>query len=563
MPGGNNVLGPKDSPTAAEIAMNLLPCGEGLAKRQGGRRRTVGRAAAWAALAPGAKARPAVQGRTEPERGILRRATPGPSRGRAGAFAARPGRNPPTRGLAVLALLLAALPRGSQAGEAPESAPAPSAPSPAPVSEPVEGIATPLEAEKEEAAEPWYVLHFHFTGATQAHPAFYAKYSGANSLSPSAEAATAFVTGIHLGVRLWPEAEFVFDPEMSGGYGLSQTLGVAAFPSGIVYRVGNPAPAIYLARLLLRQTIGLGGGTVPLEAGADDFARTRDRVALTLTAGRLSVTDVFDGNAYAHDPETQFFNWALFASGAWDYPADTRGYTWGVLADLSVDWWSVKAGVALEPQYANLLPLEWDITKARGLMAEYDARYQLFGRHGTARVLLYLNTARMGSYAQVLADPVAYGNSIAATRQDGRKKYGAALSWDQQVTDSLGVFVRASIDDGATETWAFTEIDRSLGFGAVQAGNLWGFKDYELGGAVVIDGLSQLHRLYLQGGGYGFIIGDGQLNYAPEVVGDFYFRVHFTDFIDASVIYQPVFNPAYNRDRGPVQVFSGRVHVAF
>jgi len=460
------------------------------------------------------------------------------------------------------ALLLLAAATEGRADDASKVGPAASAPAP-PQAEPAEGAS--LAVEERKGAEPWYSLHFHFTGATQAHPAFDAKYSGANSMSPDAESATAFVSGIHLGVRLWPDAEFVFDPEMSGGYGLSKTLGVAAFPSGIVYRVGDPAPAIYLARLLLRQTIGLGGGKVAVEAGENDFpgSGTRDRASLTLTVGRLSVTDVFDGNAYAHDAETQFFNWALFASGAWDYPADTRGYTWGFLADLSVDWWSVKAGIALEPQYANLLPLEWDISMARGLVAEYDAQYRVFERRGNARFLVFLNQARMGSYAEVLANPAAYGNSVAATRENGRKKYGAAVSWDQQVTDSVGVFLRASMDDGATESWAFTEIDRSLAVGVVKSGSLFGFKDYEAGAAAVVDGLSRLHRLYLAGGGYGFIIGDGQLNYAPEIEGDFYCRVHLTEFIDASVIYQPIFNPAYNRDRGPVQVFSGRVHVAF
>ncbi|HTT69794.1 MAG TPA: carbohydrate porin [Anaeromyxobacteraceae bacterium] len=457
----------------------------------------------------------------------------------------------------AVALALVAMPAGSRA-EASVKVPLLSA---AQEGEPGEGEAPPVEG-KAEAAPPWAEIHFHLTTATQAHPSFYAKYSGANSLSPQAESATAFVSGLNMEARLWRGAELVLDPELSGGYGLSSTLGVAAFPSGIVYRVGNPAPAIYLARLLLRQTLGLGGGRVPFDEG-DGSAGLRDRATLTLTVGRLSVTDVFDGNAYAHDPETQFFNWALFASGAWDYPADTRGYTWGVLADFSMDFWSVKAGIALEPQYANLLPLEWDLTKARGLMAEYDVRYRLLGRGGTGRVLLFLNQARMGSYAEVLANPAAYGNSIAATRADGREKYGAALSWDQQVTDSLGVFLRASIDDGATESWAFTEIDRSLGFGAVESGSLFGLRDYEAGGALVIDGLSRLHRLYLQGGGYGFILGDGQLNYAPEIEGDFYLRVHVTPLVDASVLYQPIFDPGYNKDRGPVQVFSGRVHIAF
>jgi high affinity Mn2+ porin len=408
-----------------------------------------------------------------------------------------------------------------------------------------------------------FSLHFQSTAATQAHPAFSAPYSGINSLQPDAEAATAFVSTIALDARLWRGAELVFNPEMSGGIGLSNSLGVAAFPSGIVYRVGNPAPAIYLARLLLRQTFGLGGGKVKIDSGLNQLAGTRDRDFFTFSIGRLAVTDVFDGNAYSHDPTSQFFDWALFASGAWDYPADTRGYTWGVLADLTVDWWSARAGMALEPQYANLEQMEWDVRKARGLMAEYEVRYEMLGQRGTARTLLFLNDARMGSYAQVLADPAAYGNAVQATRAFGRLKYGAAVSWDQRLTPSLGAFLRASFNDGATETWAFTEIDRSLAAGLVKDGTLWGWKDYQGGFAAVVNGLSALHRRYLQNGGYGFIIGDGQLNYAPEMVGDFYFRVQLTSFIAVSVIYQPIVNPAYNQDRGPVHVFTGRLRASF
>jgi high affinity Mn2+ porin len=363
--------------------------------------------------------------------------------------------------------------------------------------------------------------------------------------------------------RLWRSADLVFNPELSGGYGLSQSLGVAAFPSGIVYRVGNPAPTVYLARLFLRQTFGFGGGSDHVPDGMNQMATERDRNRLTLIAGRLSVEDTFDGNAYAHDPTSQFFNWALFASGAFDYAADTRGYTWGLLADLAWQWWSARAGVALVPLNANLQQLDWNVGKAHGFMAEYEARWTFLGSPGSARVTPFLNEGRMGSYAQVLQDPAAYGGQVQPTRAYGRIKYGVAVSADQRLTSSVGVFLRASINDGATETWAFTEIDRSLAFGVVKDGNLAGFRDYELGGALVINGLSGLHRAYLAQGGYGFIIGDGALSYAPEVVGDFYWRVDLAKWLQASILYQPIFNPAYNTARGPIHVFTGRVRVAF
>jgi high affinity Mn2+ porin len=422
--------------------------------------------------------------------------------------------------------------------------------------------AAPRTADAPARVEEWVSLHYQAVAATQAHPAFPARYSGANSLSPDAEAATAMVMNLALDVRLWRGAEAIFDPELSGGRGLSRTLGVAAFPSGIVYRVGNPSPTLYLARLALRQRFDLGGGRVQTEAGPNQLAGTHARDTLTFTAGRLAVTDVFDGNRYAHDATTQFFDWALFASGAWDYPADTRGYTWGVLGDLSVGSYSLRSGIALLPKYGNLLEMEWNVAKAHALMLEGEARYELGARPGSARLILFANQARMGNYRDAVDDPPAHFD-VTATRVDGRKKYGVAVSVDQELTDSLGAFLRASFNDGKNETWAFTEIDRSLAFGLVQSGAPWKRPADEAGAALVVDGLAPWHRRYLEAGGYGFLLGDGALRYGPEVEGDVYYRAQVTPEIAFSGVYQPIVNPGYNRDRGPVHVFSGRVRVAF
>jgi high affinity Mn2+ porin len=419
----------------------------------------------------------------------------------------------------------------------------------------------PDEVAKTPAAER-FSIHFQAVAATQAHPAFSAAYAGQNSMSSVAESATAMVMNIALDVGLWHGADVIFNPEMSGGRGLSSTLGVAAFPSGIVYRVGNPSPTIYLARLALRQRFDLGGGRVSEEPGPNVLAGTHARDTLTFTVGRLAVTDVFDGNRYAHDATTQFFDWALFASGAWDYPADTRGYTWGALSDLSVGAYSLRTGIALLPKYGNLLEMEWNLAKARALMLEGEARYSIGGRPGSVRALFFVNQARMGNYQQAIEDPAA-GLDVTATRLDGRKKYGAALSADQELTDSLGAFVRASVNDGKNETWAFTEIDRSFAFGFVQGGAPWKRPSDEAGAALVIDGIAPWHRRYLAAGGYGFLLGDGALNYGLECEGDFYYRVAITEFMAFSVVYQPIVNPGYNRDRGPVHVFSGRLRVAF
>jgi high affinity Mn2+ porin len=427
----------------------------------------------------------------------------------------------------------------------------------------------PSEAKESRPAAPElgeeerYSVHFQSTMATQAHPSFAAAYSGANSLSSEPETATAFVSTLYADVRLWKGGELLFNPELSGGKGLSRTLGVAAFPSGIVYRVGDPAPSVYVARLAISQTFGLGGGRVINEAGANELAGTRDRDQLAITVGRISVADVFDGNRYAHDPTERFFNWALFASGAWDYPADTKGYTWGVLADLAVDWWSLRAGLALVPKYANLAQMDWRVGKSHGLMAEYETRYAIGKLQGATSALLFLNQARMGNYDQVNEDRAAYGNNIAASRRDGRTKYGFALSMEQQLTTTTGAFLRWSANDGHTESWAFTEIDRSLAFGMVQSGAPWSRERDEVGAAIVINALSPPHRRYLEGGGYGFIIGDGGLNYAPEMVSDIYYKATVVDHVSFTAMYQPIVNPGYNQDRGPVHVFTGRLHVAF
>jgi len=412
------------------------------------------------------------------------------------------------------------------------------------------------------ADEEWLSLHFQTTVAVQAHPTFHADYSGKNSLDPAAEAATAMVMNLATDLRLWHGADFMFDPELSGGAGISKTLGVAAFPSGIVYRVGNPSPTLYLARLALRQRFDLGGGKVHDESGPNQLGGSRDRDTLTFSIGRLAVTDVFDGNAYAHDPTTQYFNWALFASGAWDYPADTRGYTWGALADLTVANYSLRTGVALLPKYGNLLEMEWNLAKARALMLEGQVRYRPGGRAGSTRVLLFANQARMGNYEQAVNDPAA-GLDVTATRTEGRKKYGFGVSSEQELTETLGAFLRASFNDGHNETWAFTEIDRSLAFGLVQRGRPWARPNDEAGAALVLDGLSPWHRRYLAAGGYGFLLGDGALDYGLEVEGDLYYRAQLTKALALSGVYQPIVNPGYNRDRGPVHVFSARFRVAF
>jgi high affinity Mn2+ porin len=411
-------------------------------------------------------------------------------------------------------------------------------------------------------AEERFSLHYQATVATQWHPSFPAQYSGTNSLRPDAESATSVVMDLFAGARLWKGAEAYLQPELAGGRGLSSTLGVAAFPSGEVYRVGDPTPTIIVGRVFLRQTIGLGGGPARVEAGPNQLAGSRDRDALTITLGKVATTDFVDANPIANEPHTGFMSWGLWSSAAYDYPADTRGYTYGFAADLSIDWWSVRLGMFLEPKTANGMDLEWDVSKARGLVGEFEARYTIGGLPGAARLLAFLNTAHMGNYQQALAvSPTS--PDVTATRANGRTKAGFAASANQDLGSGLGAFLRLSYNDGENETWAFTEIDRAVAVGVVQSGSRWGRSDDEAGVAVVVSGLSGPHRRYLAAGGYGFIIGDGALAYALEILGEVYYRLALTREVSVGVNYQPIVHPAYNSDRGPVHVFTGRVHVAF
>src|SRR6266851_4407877 len=402
-------------------------------------------------------------------------------------------------------------------------------------------------------------LHFQATVATQAHPGFPAAYSGPHPLSSDAESATSVVMDVFAAIRLWRGGELYLDPELSGGRGLSSTFGVAAFPSGEVYRVGDPDPTIFLGRMFLRQTFGLGGGRVRLDSGPTQLARDRD--ALTVTVGRVSTTDLLDANPVSNDPHTRFMSWGLWASAAFDYPADTRGYTWGAAVALDLGDWSARAGIFLEPQVANGMDFEWNVARARGIAVEGERRWSWGGRSGAVRLLAFLNTAHMGDYEAALA--MATPPDVTATRADGRKKFGFVASANQDLGSGLSAFARASWDDGKTETWAFTEIDRSLAIGAVQSGALWGREADEAGAAVVVSGLSGPHRRYLEAGGLGFIIGDGALRYGPEILGEVYYRLSLTKEMSAGVNYQPIVNPGFNRDRGPAHVFTGRVHVAF
>jgi high affinity Mn2+ porin len=285
---------------------------------------------------------------------------------------------------------------------------------------------------------------------------------------------------------------------------------------------------------------------------------------LTVTLGKVATPDFVDVNPLSNDLHIGFMSWGLRSSAAYDYPADTRGYTFGLAADLSADWWSVRVDMFPEPRTANGMDLEWDVSKARGLVGEFEARYAIAGLPGAARLLAFLNRAHMGSYQQALAESPT-SPDVTATRAKGRTKAGFAASANQDLGGGLGAFLRLSYNDGENETWAFTEIDRAIALGAVQSGLRWGLPDNEAGLAVVVSGISDGYRRYLAAGGTGSSSATARspLTYALEILGEAYYWLVLTREVSVGVNYQPILHPAYNSDRGPVHVFTGRFHVAF
>jgi high affinity Mn2+ porin len=379
------------------------------------------------------------------------------------------------------------------------------------------------------AQEKPFDFHFQATTITQTHGPFDAPYSGANSLPPVRETDTSLTTTVFLTLH-YKRATLEIDPELAGGTGFAGVVGIAGFPNGEITRVGKPTPTPYLARLYLKQSIS----------------------RFTWTLGKLAASDFFDNNSFSHDPRTQFENWALMYNGAWDYPADTRGYTIGAIQEVSIGKSVLRAGAFLEPEQANQMHLDRHLAANHSEAFEWQMRYS---GGGTIRALAFLNHANIGTYRDA-------GQDIVATRRSGTLKYGFGINLEQRLTPSIGVFSRWGWNDGKTESWAFAEIDRTVSAGLSMQGSRWRRSADRLGFGVALNGISGDHRAYLARGGYGFLIGDGKLLHFGRENG---FEVFYACRVQSAVTITPgiqiIRNPAYNRDRGPVVVATVRFHV--
>ena len=406
-------------------------------------------------------------------------------------------------------------------------------------------------------------FHFQQTIITQYKPSFSAAYSGANSLSTRSETQSSITSTFFGAARLWKGAEAFFNPEISGGAGLSKTLGVAGFPNGETFRVGAAEPKIYIARLYFKQNFEWGKEKDTIESEGNDLGGLRSKRYFSIAAGKFGMTDFFDGNNFSHDPRSQFMNWSLMDNGAWDYPANTRGYVVGAVAELGQPNWTLRFAFTMVTTQPNEAVWDAKIGKANSQTLEYEKRYEMGGQKGTVRILAFRNNGKFGDYRLAIAQNPSAPN-VDTTHAYGRHKYGFGISADQYFSKNFGVFAKASINDGHTETWFFTEIDRSLSFGGVLNGTSWKRKDDELALAFVANGISKPHRNYLAAGGYGFLIGDGKLNYSPELIAELYYKINaYQKKFWITPDYQFIVNPAYNKDRGPVSVFSIRAHVEF
>ncbi len=408
---------------------------------------------------------------------------------------------------------------------------------------------------------PWSI-HGQTTFIEQWHGDFSAPYSGVSSLDPDREDKHTASFTLFLGRSLWPGGEIYYNPEVTQGNGLSGTVGLAGFPNGEATRAGSNTPEYNTARLFLRQTFGLGGPAETVESDNNQMAGSQDSERLTLTLGKLSAVDLFDGNTYSHDPRTQLLNWALMDNGAWDFPADTKGYTGGFTVDLKLAMRSLRWGIFMEPAEANGRPLDPHLRKAFGQAFEWEERYKTADRPGALRALLYWNRAHMGSYAEALQTGGPNPPDVTLSRRY-RSKAGAGLNWEQELATGLGAFVRVGFNDGHNETWAFTEIDRTASGGLSLKGAPWHRPDDTLAIAVVANGLSSEHRRYLAAGGHGFIVGDGALSYGAEEILETNYDWKAARWLALAADLQFVAHPGYNRDRGPVAIFALRLHAEF
>jgi hypothetical protein len=406
---------------------------------------------------------------------------------------------------------------------------------------------------------------------------FHSPYEGANSLRTAAEYKASQVGTVFTALRprrsVRYSTDLIFDLETAEGRGLSQALGLAGFSNLDVVRNPYLGKAPYIARYGFHQVIGLTQQTTSQEPGPFALAESVPVRRFEFRAGKMTLPDFFDVNGPGSDSHLQFMNWTVDNNGAWDYAADTRGYTVGGMAEYDDRTWSIRYGLFAMPTVANGISLDWAFSRAHGHDGEFELRHSLVPqRKGVTRVLFYANRAHMGTYREAVedflngADAAQYGvtvPTITLHEHVGALKYGLGYNTEQEITENLRVFGRFGWSEGQHESFAYTEVDQTFEAGADYAGTRWHRPIDKIGLAVVSNAIKRDHQNYLKYGGLGFLLGDGNLNYGRENIVESYYNWHAWRGLFYAVDVQHFNNPGYNRDRGAVWVGSVRAHVDF
>ncbi len=399
----------------------------------------------------------------------------------------------------------------------------------------------------------------------QAHPDFLSKYSGPNSLPAPGETKESRVLTLFLGAQLAKNTEALVDFESSGGRGIGDALGVAGFTNLDVVRNPSLGSKPYLARVMFHATIPLSDDQVESERNPFSLATHLARRRLEFRLGKFSTADFFDVNSVGSDSHLQFLNWTIDNNGAYDYAADTRGYSWGAIAEYQDRRWGLRFGEMLMPKVANGIDMDWNLRRARSENIELELRPALLhDRKTVLRLLSYVNHGNMGTYRQSVArfraglDPRPI---IENTRAQGTIKYGFGFNAEQELTSTIRAFARLGWNEGAHESFAYTEVNSTAELGADIAGKHWHRAFDKVGAAFVTNGISRDHQQYLKLGGQGFLLGDGNLTYGRENIFEAYYTAHLWRGFFGSFDLQSVHNPGYNRDRGPILVPGLRLHL--
>jgi hypothetical protein len=405
----------------------------------------------------------------------------------------------------------------------------------------------------------------------QGHLPFHSPYEGTNSFLARGEYKASEVGTLYTAFRptqsIRYSTDLILDLESAGGRGLSEALGLAGFTNLDVVRNPSLGATPYLARYEIHQVIALSSETTAEDQGPFALAPSVPVRRIEFRVGKMTLPDFFDVSEIGSDSHLQFMNWTVDNNGAWDYAADTRGYTVGGMAEYDDKAWSLRYGLFAMPVVANGLDMDWALSRAHAQNGEFELRHSFVpGRKGTTRILFYANRAHMGTYREAVNAYLAGTDKTPdITRHEhfGALKYGFGYNTEQEISGNLRVFARFGWNEGQHESFAYTEVDQTVEAGADYAGARWHRPADKTGLAVVSNAIKRDHQEYLKLGGLGFLIGDGRLNYGRESIEEGYYTWHAWRGLFYSLDVQHLDNPGYNRDRGPVWVGSVRAHVEF